>query len=56
MKFFCVISAIGLIMAFLVLNLFLPLALIIFAAAVALGIYCGVVKPPGKSECRFGAC
>jgi hypothetical protein len=56
MKFLCVISTIGLAMAFLALNLFLPLALIIFAAAVALGIYCGVVRPPGKSQCRFGAC
>ncbi len=56
MKPLCVISAIGLMIAFLALNLFLPLALVIFAAAIALGIFCGVVRQPGKNECRFGAC
>ncbi len=56
MKFLCVISAIGLAIAFLTLNLFLPLGLIIFAAAIALGIYCGVIRQPGKTECRFGPC
>ncbi len=56
MKLFCILSAIGLAVAFLLVNLFLPFALMIFAAAVGLGIYCGVIRSPGKKECRFGAC
>ena len=56
MKLFCILSVIGLALAFLVVNLFLPFALFIFAAAIGLGIYCGVIRAPGKKECRFGAC
>ena len=56
MKFICTISIIGLAFAFSAVNLFLPFALIIFAAAVALGIYCGVIRFPGKQECRLGPC
>ena len=56
MKLFCLLSAIGLVIAFVLLNLFLPLAVVTFAAAVGLGIYCGVIRSPGKKECRFGPC
>ena len=56
MKLFCILSTIGLAVAFLLVNLFLPFALLIFAAAIGLGIYCGVIRSPGKKECRFGAC
>ena len=56
MKLFCILSTIALTIAFLLLNLFLPLALLIFAAAIGLGIYCGVIRSPGKKECRPGPC
>ena len=56
MKLICSLSIIGLAFAFSAVNLFLPFALIIFAVAVALGIYCGVIRSPGKQECRFGPC
>ena len=56
MKLFCILSTIALTIAFLLLNLFLPLALLIFAAAIGLGIYCGVIRSPGKKECRQGPC
>ena len=56
MKLFCILSAVGLIIAFLMANLFLPFALLILAAAICLGIYCGVIRSPGKKECRLGPC
>ncbi len=56
MKLFCILSAVGLFIAFLMANLFLPFALLILAAAICLGIYCGVIRSPGKKECRLGPC
>ena len=56
MKHLCLLSAIILAVAFSAVNLFLPFALIIFAAAIGLGILCGVIKNPRSEECMLGRC
>ena len=56
MKTLCLLSAVFLAIAFSALGLFLPFALIIFAAAIGLGILCGLIKNPRSEACLLGRC
>jgi hypothetical protein len=56
MKILCILSAVILAVAFSTLNLFLPFALIIFAAAIGVGILCGLIKNPRSETCLLGRC
>jgi len=60
MKPFCALVALAFVLLFTAVNLFLPYALIVLAAAIGLaavlGIPCGLLQRDRKGECRLGFC
>ena len=56
MKTICTISYVTLAIGFAAVSLFLPYALLVFAAAIALGFPCQIFKRSDKKECRLGFC
>ena len=54
---FCIIPAILLFAAFLVMNLFLPYAVLIFGLFISLALACRLIKRrSGSAECPLGFC
>jgi hypothetical protein len=60
MKPVCALAALAFLVMFTAVNLFLPYALIVLAAAIGLaavlGIPCGLLQRDRKGECRMGFC
>lgn len=56
MKYLCGIITVVLLIAFSAVNLFLPLALLVFGLIVGLALACGIIKKRTKQECLLGFC
>jgi hypothetical protein len=60
MNLLCALAAIGLLIGFTAVNLFLPYAILVLGAgmgaAVLLGIPCGLLDRDRSGECRLGSC
>jgi hypothetical protein len=56
MKNLCIFIALGLLVAFTAVNLFLPYALLVLALFIPLGFACKVISRSQKKECRLGFC
>jgi hypothetical protein len=52
----CAALAVGLLVLFSAVNLFIPYALLALGALVGLGFACRVVSRARRSECRLGFC
>jgi hypothetical protein len=52
----CGALAVGLLVLFSAVNLFLPYALLVLGALVGLGFACRAVARTRRSECRLGFC
>ena len=56
MKSICGLAAVILLLAFSAVNLFLPYAIVVFAALIGLAFVCGIIKRRTRQECPLGFC
>lgn len=56
MNSICLITAIALVVLFASVSLFIPYAVVVLGALVALALACGVIRKGRKGECRLGYC
>ncbi len=56
MNSICIVLAVGLLIAFTAVNLFLPYALLVLALFIPLGFACKVIGRSSKKECPLGFC
>ncbi len=56
MRTICTISYVILAIGFAAVSLFLPFAILVLAAAVALGFPCKILRRSNNKECRLGFC
>ena len=56
MKNICTVIAVGLLIAFSAVNLFLPYALLVLALFIPLGFACQGSGRSTRKECRLGFC